>query len=117
MPRIPNNRDLFAERGDPWEGREKSRQPVTSPAGNVRMPFRAHLYSLTTPAVDRSDVPSDNPDFDRYLAAKAEPFCLRLARERNKLLPSMNKKISSRKSLSPQTKTLINLRTKLNKTK
>lgn len=98
MP-IKSNADLFAERGDPWEV-ELPRSP-RSPTGELRLNRRAHLYALTHKLIPETP-PVENPDVDRWNAGVCEPINLRLARERNTLVKSMNaesKPSSSRSSV------------------
>jgi hypothetical protein len=87
---MKNNRDLFYERGDPWEGDLPSR--LVNPSPNLRVSRSARIWRLLHSNKDTSNVTTDtrdNPDIDRYFCDRAVPIQIRLARERNKLLPSI----------------------------
>lgn len=129
MKRPLNNADMFAERGDPWSG--DLPRPLSRPEGVPSrltgkawkwMILKDHrpetLAKADTKAID--DPVLKGNDGDRLFAPHCLPISLRLAKERNKVLPSMSglpefsEFPESRGMSSSAERALINRRAKIN---
>lgn len=125
--RIKSNRDMFALKGNPWEGSLPERRPVLGPDGKLHLNRRAHIHELLNPSHSQdSDVSivescSEDAEMDQFLADHCLPISIRLRKERNKLLPSMTSEIESRNgkpsAVSDNQRLRIASRLKLNKMK
>ena len=131
MKRPLNNADMFAERGDPWSG--DIRRPLSRLEGvPSRLSGKAWKWMILrdhqpktlakVKAQPLDDYSLKGPDFDQIFAPKALPISLRLAKERNKIVPhgeqistkdtdSGSPLSSSRLALA---KALANARTRIN---
>lgn len=97
--KIESNSDLFAKRGDPWEVTIK-KLPNLSPDGSLRLTPKAHTIFLREEASNLSpDSPQTEGTFsedgvflDHCFADHCLPISIRLAKERNRLVPSMTAK-------------------------
>jgi len=114
--KVKNNADMFAERGDPWNGDKKAwKNTRLSPDGSLTLSHAGHVYALTHRGTgDSNDLDTrsldGDPDFDRFLAGHCIPIGRRLSKERNTVLKSMNE---GSKPVSPRS-ALISARAKLN---
>lgn len=115
MPRIKNNYDMFAARGDPWDAPEHARMPARSSSGVLRLPIHARTLTLkpltkasnAATKVNHDDIENHSLDLDAYLlAGRALPFPTRINKERNHAVKPMSEgKLStsgmdSRKAIS-----------------
>lgn len=108
---VESNSDMFAKRGDDWSAPIRDKTPRFSPDGELRVNRDAHLYLVKNPNPPKNKSPYiENPDLDQYFCDRSEPISLRLARERNKVIPSMSSSASPSASGS---RMVLNLRAKL----
>lgn len=116
---VRSNRDMFALKGNPWEVDIPARQPVLGPDGNLRLSRRAHIIELLSPSslsVPHGDQGEQTTEDDLFVAGHCLPLSIRLKKERNELLASMNAGKSSA-SLSRGKRALIAGRARVNKVK
>jgi len=119
MPRVISNYDVFAERGDPWDGTaDSAEQRRLSPDGCLHLSRRAYLSLLKRNSreaspMDKKACSPVNVDVDRYLlASSALTLSTRLAKEKNTLVAPLSAGSLSI-SRSPLSTKLANARRKL----
>lgn len=102
--KIKNNHDMFADKGNPWNGDIKS--PTRRPDGvPLKLSRLAHIHLLKYGAK-----PSHITEEVSYSNEHCRPISLRLAKENNRLIPSMT---TSSKPASTRS-SLLNTRARIN---